>query len=128
MSTINKQTLMMMGARSRLVEIESERLQILKMFPELDDERHAVAPEPPAKKRRATKGEKKRAPAKRTKAGRVDRMNEVALLVSRIERIDADRVAEEMDITRQNAHQLLSNARAKGIIKRIKPGIYGAAS
>jgi hypothetical protein len=39
--SINKNELMLRGARSRLVELDKERLEILKLFPELDTQTQA---------------------------------------------------------------------------------------
>jgi predicted Rossmann fold nucleotide-binding protein DprA/Smf involved in DNA uptake len=92
---ISKQNLMLMGARSRLVEIEQERLQILKMFPELD-----TTPQPTTSNKT------------------------VNYIKSQNKPVSVADIAKHFHISVSAANQRLLEARKKGLVERIKRGYY----
>ncbi len=130
---INRDHLIELGARARLAEIEkkraaldAERDALLDAFPNV---RLAlfpnVAPAPAESKKSAPV---KRAP-KKAAAPLTGRMKEVAMLVRKVEKITADKVADKLGITHSHANTLLSAARVAGIVERIETGVYkGVAS
>ena len=119
MSSINKQELMLMGARSRLVELETERLQLLKMFPELD-----ISNEPPPRKkaRQVRKARKQKAKVQRGKIKPI-----AMVLLTKHKEVTPQMLAEDANIELKRANNILHNLMSNGEAKRIGRGIYGRA-
>lgn len=120
MAAITKQELMLMGARSRLVEIETERLQLLKMFPELD-----INTEPPPRKKAHQVRKARKQKKAKVQRGKVKPI--AMVLLTKHKEVTPRMLADDanVDLTRANnvLHAMMSNGEAK----RISRGIYGRA-
>jgi predicted transcriptional regulator len=119
MASINKQELMLMGARSRLVELETERIQLLKMFPELD-----ISETPPRKKARQVRKARKQ---KKVKVQRGKIKPIAMVLLTKHKEVTPQMLADDANIELKRANNILHNLMANGEAKRIGRGIYGRA-
>lgn len=118
MSTVDKHELMIRGARSRLVDLNKERLALLKMFKELDVQEELVErrvrqelPEPPlgASGRRLVRG----GSAHRTWAA-----------LEKGRRVTPDDVAGLTGVPRKQANQSLNQLVAQKLVRRVKRGVF----
>jgi hypothetical protein len=102
---INKTELMKMGARSRLVEIEQERAELLRIFPDLE-----LKPQPqPAQPAPKDNGHEKQSPRK---GG------------TQMEAIGNFMYRHETVTSPANASWLLSKAKEAGIVRKLKRGLF----